>query len=151
METRYRLSRILRTLSSEVYVIWEAESRLGQVDFHFGSETIQATLILEHDLPLSEERELLALLEDDVASSHLNRYQRADYVVHVYGGHEINRYVETSDELHDIGDDEEDDDDDDEEVIGHEVDDLDGLFADDLEEDEDDDDEDGRSANDDRD
>ncbi len=39
--------RLVRTVSSEVYVIWEADRRLGQVDLHYADGSVQADLFLE--------------------------------------------------------------------------------------------------------
>ena len=46
---RYRLSRLVRTQSSEIFLIWEEDRRIGQLDLHYAieSRTIHATLILK--------------------------------------------------------------------------------------------------------
>jgi hypothetical protein len=38
-----RLARVLRTLTSEVYLIWEGERRIGQLDVHYAGSVIHAT------------------------------------------------------------------------------------------------------------
>ena len=115
---RYRLSRLVRTQSSEIFLIWEDDRRIGQLDLHFAveSRTIHATLILEADLPVSTEEELLAQIDDDVVSSYLPSFEREDFLVTVFRGEEISNYTDSSGALDDMDDEPfgEDDDDDDE-------------------------------------
>ncbi len=110
MESRFRLSRLVRTLSSEIYLVWSDDQRVGQVDLHFASDTIHATIILEQDVKVEEEEEILALLDDDIVTSYLPRFERDDFVAHVFRGEQISRYTDTSGEVEDL--DETDDDDD---------------------------------------
>ena len=56
---RYRLSRLVRTTSSEIFLVWEEERRIGQLDLHYAQDTIHATLVLEADLTQELEEELL--------------------------------------------------------------------------------------------
>ena len=63
MDGRFRLTRLVRTHSSEIYLIWEENNRVGQLDLHFAHDTIHATLILEADLSVASEEELFRLLE----------------------------------------------------------------------------------------
>lgn len=85
----YRLVRSVRTLSSEVYLIWDGEQRIGQVDIHYADTTVHATIILE--VPLSPERrqDLFVQLDDDVVSSYMPVFQREDFIVVVFQGEEI--------------------------------------------------------------
>jgi hypothetical protein len=118
---RYRLSRLVRTQSSEVFLIWEEDRRVGQLDLHYAieSRTIHATLVLEADLPVNTEEELLAQIDDDIVSSYLPSFEREDFLVTVFRGEEISNYTDSSGALDDIedderyGDDEDDEDDDD--------------------------------------
>ncbi len=118
---RYRLSRLVRTQSSEIFLIWEEDRRIGQLDIHFAveSRTIHATLILEADLPVTTEEELLAQIDDDVVSSYLPSFEREDFLVTVFRGEEISNYTDSSGALDDMDDepfgedDAEDDDEDD--------------------------------------
>lgn len=117
---RYRLSRLVRTQSSEIFLIWEEDRRIGQLDLHFAieSRTIHATLVLEADLPVSIEEELLAQIDDDIVSSYLPSFEREDFLVTVFRGEEISNYTDSSGALDDMDDehfeddDEEDDDED---------------------------------------
>ena len=118
---RYRLSRLVRTQSSEIFLLWEEDRRIGQLDLHFAieSRTIHATLILEADLPVSVEGELLAQIDDDIVSSYLPSFEREDFLVTVFRGEEISNYTDSSGALDDMddepfGDDSDEDDDEDE-------------------------------------
>jgi len=109
---RYRLSRLVRTHSSEIFLIWEDDRRIGQLDLHFAveSRTIHATLILEADLPVSIEEELLAQIDDDVVSSYLPSFEREDFLVTVFRGEEISNYTDSSGALDDMDEEPFDDD-----------------------------------------
>lgn len=115
---RYRLSRLVRTPSSEIFLIWEEDRRIGQLDLHFAieSRTVHATLVLEADLSVSVEEELLAQIDDDIVSSYLPSFEREDFLVTVFRGEEISNYTDSSGALDDMDDDhfEQDDEDDDE-------------------------------------
>ncbi len=114
----YRLSRLVRTQSSEIFLIWEEDRRIGQLDLHFAieSRTVHATLVLEADLPVSVEEELLAQIDDDIVSSYLPSFEREDFLVTVFRGEELSNYTDSSGALDDMDDEhfEEDDEDDDE-------------------------------------
>ncbi len=115
----YRLSRLVRTQSSEIFLIWEEDRRIGQLDLHFAieSRTVHATLVLEADLPVSIEEELLAQIDDDIVSSYLPSFEREDFLVTVFRGEEISNYTDSSGALDDMDDEhfEDDDDEDDDE------------------------------------
>ena len=116
---RYRLSRLVRTQSSEIFLIWEEDRRIGQLDLHFAieSRTVHATLVLEADLSVSVEEELLAQIDDDIVSSYLPSFEREDFLVTVFRGEEISNYTDSSGALDDMDDEhfEDDNDEDDEE------------------------------------
>ena len=120
METtyHYRLSRLVRTQSSEIFLIWDDDRRIGQLDLHYAieSRTIHATLMLEADLPVTVEEDLLAQIDDDIVSSYLPSFEREDFLVTVFRGEEISNYTDSSGALDDIDDEQfEDDDDEDDE------------------------------------
>ena len=112
---RYRLSRLVRTQSSEIYLVWEEDRRVGQLDLHYAHDTIHATLVLEADLPVSTEEELLAQIDEDIVSSYLPSFDREDFLVTVFRGEEISSYTDSSGALDDMDDERFDDDDGDEE------------------------------------
>lgn len=101
---RYRLSRLVRTPSSEIFLIWDEDRRVGQVDLHYveNQETVHATLILEADLPVNVEEELLAQIDDDIVSSYLPSFDREDFLVTVFRGEEISNYTDSSGALDDM-------------------------------------------------
>ena len=101
-----RLARVVRTPSSEVYILWEEDVRLGQVDLHFGTELIHATLILERELSPEQQADLVDQIDQDVVASHLPRFGREDFLVTVFQGRELEPFSDGPDE--DDFDDEED-------------------------------------------
>lgn len=115
---RYRLSRLVRTQSSEIFLVWDDDRRIGQLDVHYAHDTIHATLVLEADLPVNTEEELLAQIDEDVVSSYLPSFDREDFLVTVFRGEEISSYTDSSGALDDMDDERFDDDDDDEDVDG---------------------------------
>ncbi len=110
METRFKLTRLVRTQTSEIYLVWEGEKRIGQIDIHFAHDTIHATVIFEADLSVGDEEELLAQIDDDIVSSYLPRFEREDFVAHVFRGEEISRYTDCSGAMDDIDDDDDESD-----------------------------------------
>lgn len=93
-----RLVRVVRTESSEVYIIWQEDTRLGQVDIHYGWDLIHATLILEKDLSNEQQADLVDLIDQDVVSSHLPRFAREDFLVTVFRGSELDPFSDGPDE-----------------------------------------------------
>ncbi len=92
-----RLVRVVRTESSEVYIIWQDDVRLGQVDLHFGWDLIHATLLLEKDLTTEQQADLVDLIDQDVVSSHLPRFAREDFLVTVFKGQELDPFSDGPD------------------------------------------------------
>ena len=95
MDARFRFTRLVRTQSSEIYLIWEEENRVGQLDLHYAGETVHATLILEADLSVTSEEELLTQIDEDVVSSYLPSFDRTDFLVTVFRGEEISSYTDS--------------------------------------------------------
>ena len=89
---RYRLVRLLRTLSSEIYVIWDDDRRVGQVDLHYADTAVQANLFLEAPLEDDEQQELFAQLDDDVVSSYLPSFEREQFIITVFVGQEVDSF-----------------------------------------------------------
>jgi hypothetical protein len=96
MDGRFRLTRLVRTRSSEIYLIWEDNNRVGQLDLHYAQDTIHATLILETDLSVTSEEELLTQIDEDIVSSYLPSFERDDFLVTVFRGEEISSYTDSS-------------------------------------------------------
>ena len=84
-----KLVRVVRTDTSEVYIIWQDDTRLGQVDIHLGMDLIHATLILEKDLTTDQQADLVDQLDQDIVSSHLPQFAREDFLVTVFRGTEL--------------------------------------------------------------
>jgi len=89
---KFALSRLVRTVSSEVYVIWEGEKRIGQLHLHFAHYTIHVVLIFEIDVSLTEEQDLLAQIDEDIVSSYLPSFEREEMLVTVFRGEEISSF-----------------------------------------------------------
>ena len=99
----YRLSSLVRTVSSEIYVIWEEDRRIGQVHLHYAHEIIHASILLEVDLSVTEEEALLAGLDEDVVSSYLPSFEREDLLVTVFRAEEISSFSYQPDQMEDLG------------------------------------------------
>lgn len=100
------LVRVVRTESSEIFIIWQDDTRLGQVDLHFGLDLIHATLILEKDLETEAIAELVDQIDQDIVSSHLPQFAREDFLVTVFRGQELDSF---SDGEPDVDDEESED------------------------------------------
>ncbi len=90
--TTYRLSRLLRTTSSEVYLIWAGERRIGQVDLHYADAIVHADLILETDLGEEEEKALCAQIDEDIVTSYLPDFEREEFVITIFRGEEVDSF-----------------------------------------------------------
>jgi hypothetical protein len=95
MDARFRFTRLVRTQTSEIYLIWEEENRVGQLDLHYAGETVHATMILEADLSVTSEEELLTQVDEDIVSSYLPSFDRSDFLVTVFRGEEISSYTDS--------------------------------------------------------
>ena len=105
--TNYKLTRLVRTQSSEIYLIWDEDRRLGQLDLHFAHDTIHGTLILEVDLSVEQEEGLIAQIDDDVVHAYLPSFDREDFLITVFRGEEISNYTDSSGAMDDMEDEEE--------------------------------------------
>ncbi len=105
--TSFKLSRLVRTAASEVYIIWEEDRRVGQAHLHYAHDTIHATIILEVDLEVSEEERLISQIDEDIVSSYLPSFDREDLLVTVFRGEEVQSFSYASD-IDDLGPDDDD-------------------------------------------
>jgi len=99
---QYRLTRLLRTLTSEIYLVWDGERGVGQVDVHYADDVIHATVVLEPDIEQEDETALVRRLDREVVSGHREDFEREDFLVTVYRGSETTSYsdaVSDEDEL----------------------------------------------------
>lgn len=92
MADKFNLSRLVRTVSSEIYMIWEDEKRVGQLHLHFAHFTIHVTMMLEIDLSLTEEEDLLAQIDEDIISSYLPSFEREEMLVTIFRGEELSSF-----------------------------------------------------------
>jgi len=88
----FRLVRLLRTLSSEIYVIWQGDQRLGQADIHLADNSVQADLFLESPLTAGEQNDLLRQLDEDIVSSYLPSFDRDQFIVTIFIGQEVDSF-----------------------------------------------------------
>ncbi len=95
------LVRVVRTESSEIFIIWQDDTRLGQVDLHFGLDLIHATLILEKDLDGDAVAELVDQIDQDIVSSHLPQFAREDFLVTVFKGQELDSFSDGDPDVED--------------------------------------------------
>jgi hypothetical protein len=95
------LVRVVRTTSSEIYIIWQDDVRLGQVDIHFGDDLIHATLILEKDMDADTQADLVDQLDQDVVSSHLSQFERENFLVTVFRGSELESFSDGEPDVED--------------------------------------------------
>jgi hypothetical protein len=82
----------MRTLSSEVYLIWRGTQRIGQIDIHYGDTSIQGDLLLEGPLDEAERDQLLRQLDEDVISSYLPSFEQEQFLVNVFVGEEVDSF-----------------------------------------------------------
>ena len=109
--SRFRLSRLVRTASSEIYVIWDGDSRVGQLHLHYAHDTIHAALLLEVDLTTPEEEDLLELIDEDIVSSYLPSFEREDLLVTMFRAEEISSFSYASTDIEGLGPEDEEEED----------------------------------------
>ncbi len=107
-KTQFKLSRLVRTVSSEIFIIWDKETRVGQLHLHYAHDTIHAALLLEVDLAVTEEEDLLEAIDEDVVSSYLPSFEREDLLVTVFRAEEISSFSYSSPDIDSLGPEDED-------------------------------------------
>ena len=98
----YTFSRILRTLSSEIYIAYENKDRIAEIHLHYVGASVYCSFLIEHED--CEINSLLEALEADVVSSCIPEYEREDFSVTVFRANEISSFSyieETFDENQD--------------------------------------------------
>lgn len=91
----HRLTRVVRTLTSEIHLAWDGDARVAQIDIHYGPDVIHATVILERDMTREEIDSLVEQVDSDIVASYLQDYERENLLVSVFRGEEV---LTTSDE-----------------------------------------------------
>lgn len=94
----YKLVRLVRTAYSEVYLLWDDDVRVGQVDLHYAEGLVHGTIIVEQQLSREQIEALISQLDEDVVSSYLPDFEREDFFVNVYAGEEILSFSDTDDD-----------------------------------------------------
>lgn len=107
-KTQFKLSRLVRTVASEIFVIWDGDTRVGQLHLHYAHDTIHAALLLEIDLTVTEEEDLLETIDEDVVSSYLPSFEREDFLVTVFRAQELSSFSYSSNDMDGLGPDDED-------------------------------------------
>jgi hypothetical protein len=102
-----KLVRVVRTDTSEVYVIWQEDTRLGQVDIHYGYDLIHATLVLEKDLTTEQQGDLVDQLDEEIVSSHLPQFERENFLVTVFRGTELESFYDSEPDVEEDPDEDE--------------------------------------------
>jgi len=99
----FRLVRVLRTHSSEIYLVWRDDQRVGQIDIHYADNSVQADIYLESSLDGGERDALLHQLDSDVVSSYLPSFDRDQFIITIFVGREIDsfNYPAADDEITD--------------------------------------------------
>jgi hypothetical protein len=90
----YRLSRVVRTASSEIYLAWQEETRVAQIDLHYTPDVIHATVVLERDFDKEAVDELVRQIDRDVVASYLQDFERDNLLVSVFRGDEVVTYCD---------------------------------------------------------
>ena len=106
-KSQYKLSRLVRTAASEIFIIWEGETRVGQLHLHYAHDTIHAALLLEIDLTVPEEEDLLEAIDEDIVSSYLPSFEREDFLVTVFRAEEISSFSYSANDFDNLGPDDE--------------------------------------------
>jgi hypothetical protein len=102
------MTRLVRTQTSEIYLLWDDDRRIGQLDIHYAHDTIHGTLVLEADISIEDEQGLIAQIDDDIVQSYLPPFDREDFLITVFRGEEINTYTDSSGAMDDMEDEDED-------------------------------------------
>ena len=104
----FRLSRNVRTVSSEIFIIWDDNIRVGQLHLHYAHDTIHAAVLLEVDLSVREEESLLETIDEDVVSSYLPSFEREDLLITLFRAEELSSFSYSSQDIDTFGTDDED-------------------------------------------
>ena len=88
----YSFSRILRTLSSEIYLAYEnKDHKVAEIHLHYVGASIFCTVLIEESETF-DINNLLEALESDVVSSCIPDYEREDFSVVVFKAKEVSSF-----------------------------------------------------------
>jgi len=99
---KFNLSRLVRTVASEIYVVWEGDRRVGQLHIHYAHYTIHVTLMLEVDISMTDEEDLIEQIDEDIISSYLPSFEREEMLVTIFRGEEISSFSYAPSNMEDI-------------------------------------------------
>ena len=102
MADKFNLSRLVRTVASEIYVVWEGDRRVGQLHIHYAHYTIHVTLMLEVDISMTDEEDLIEQIDEDIISSYLPSFEREEMLVTIFRGEEISSFSYVPSNMEDI-------------------------------------------------
>ena len=86
---KFRLVRSVRTLSSEIYLIWDNDRQVGQLDVHYADNIIYGDLMLEGEISEREKERLYQQIDEDIVSSYMPTFERDEFILTVFQGQEI--------------------------------------------------------------
>ena len=99
-----RFVRVVRTANSEQYILWDDDTRLGQIDIHYNLDLINATLVLEKELDVTAQNAIIDQIDEEIITSYLPRFERENFLITIYQGKELEPYADGEP---DVGDDDE--------------------------------------------
>jgi len=89
-----RFVRVVRTANSEQYILWDDETRLGQIDIHYNLDLINATLVLEKELDVTTQNAIIDQIDEEIITSYLPRFERENFLITIYQGKELEPYAD---------------------------------------------------------
>ena len=108
---KFKLSRIVRTSTSEIYIIWDQEIRAGMIHLHYAHDVIHAAVLLEVELGVTDEEALLEMIDDEIVSSYMPSFEREDFFVTIYRAEETSSFSYAATDMDDFDEDEDEEDD----------------------------------------
>ncbi len=91
--------RVVRTESSEVYILWDGDSRVGQLDLHYAQDVIHGTLIVEGSLARDAQELIVRQIDQELVSSYMPSFDREDFLITVFRGEELEPFSDGEGEL----------------------------------------------------
>ncbi len=96
-----RFVRVVRTTNSEQYILWDDETRLGQIDIHYSLDLINATLILEKEMDVTAQNAIIDQIDEEIITSYLPRFERENFLITIYQGKELEPYADGEPDIDD--------------------------------------------------
>jgi len=96
-----RFVRVVRTPHSEQYILWEDETRLGQIDIHYNMDLINATLVVEKELDASRQNAIINQIDEEIITSYLPQFERENFLITIFHGRELEPYSDGEPDVED--------------------------------------------------